>query len=200
VHAIGIGLGSVGALALIGFVAVDRAAPELAAVLIYASGLVAMLGCSAAYHLWRSSGRRELLRRLDHAAIFLMIAGTYTPFTTLYLKGTWAIGLTAFIWGVAAAGIAVKLSTRRALDRLSIAIYLMLGWAGMIALGPLIASVPTPALILLATGGLIYSVGVVFHVWESLPFQNAVWHGFVVAAAATHYAAILEGVVLSHAA
>ncbi len=197
VHGVGIGIGGIGALILIALAATYGKDAALPAVIIYAVGLLAMLGCSAAYHLLRSNRRRELLRRLDHAAIFLMIAGTYTPFTTLYLSGAWSIGLTACVWGVAAAGIAAQLSTSSTFDRVSIATYLALGWAGLIALGPLIASMPTSVLVLLAIGGLIYSAGVIFHVWESLAFQNAVWHAFVLVAAAVHYSAVLESVMLA---
>jgi len=199
VHATGVVAGTVGVVVLIVAVAVEGAAAKFAPVLIYSSGLVAMLSGSAAYNVLESSRRRELLRRLDRSAIFLMIAGTYTPFTTMCLSGTWAIGLTAVVWSIACAGIVMTLMQSRAFDRLSIPVYLALGWAAIIALGPLFASLAPLTLALLGAGGLIYSIGVIFHVWESLPYQKAIWHGFVLAAAAVHYAAVVEGVVIARA-
>jgi hemolysin III len=198
VHALGLALGVVGAVALVGL-AVFYGNPLLVApLLIYAAGLVAMLGCSAAYNLLRSSRRRDWLRRFDHAAIFAMIAGTYTPFTILGLKGGWSSGLTILIWSVAAIGIAFKLWQPRRIETISIALYLGLGWIGLIALQPFKAALATSTLALLAAGGLLYSVGVVFHLWRRLPYHNAIWHGFVLAAASIHYLAVLT--VISAAA
>jgi hemolysin III len=199
VHAIGVAVGAVGASALIVAVAIDGRASKLAAISIYAGGLIAMLGCSAAYNVLHTSRWRDLLRRLDQSAIFLMIAGTYTPFTTLCLKGAWALGLTALIWSAAAMGIVLKFLVSHVADHLSVGIYLTLGWAGLIATGPLSASLAPSTLALLTAGGLLYSIGVIFHVWESLPFQKAVWHAFVLVAAAVHYAAVFDGVVIARA-
>jgi hemolysin III len=199
VHAIGLMVAAAGSLVLLVAVAIDGKAAKLTAIIVYTGGLIAMLGCSAAYHVLHSSRRREFLRRLDQSAIFLMIAGTYTPFTTLCLKGAWAIGLTALVWSGAAMGIALKMLAARALDQLSVGIYLALGWAGLIATGPLSTMLAPSTLALLGVGGLVYSIGVIFHVWESLPFQKAVWHGFVLVAATLHYAAVCDGVVIAHA-
>ncbi len=191
VHALGLALGVVGAVALVGL-AVFYGNPVLVVPLfIYAAGLVAMLGCSAAYNLLRSSRRRDWLRRFDHAAIFAMIAGTYTPFTILGLEGGWSSGLTVLIWSVAAIGIALKLWQPRRIETISIALYLGLGWIGLVALQPFRAALDTSTLALLAAGGLLYSVGVVFHLWHRLPYHNAIWHGFVLAAASIHYLAVL---------
>jgi hemolysin III len=142
--------------------------------------------------------RRAWLQRFDHAAIFAMIAGTYTPFTRLLEPG-WAVGLTASVWSVAAAGIAGKLwrpRGGRAIARaLSVLLYLALGWIGLIALRPLTESLAWPTLLLIGIGGAIYSTGVIFHLWRRLPYQNAIWHGFVLAAAGVHYAAVLTTLV-----
>jgi len=192
VHVLGLGLGLPAALGVVVVAALGGAQGQLAPVALYAAGLLAMLGCSAAYHLRRASTRRDWLRRLDHAAIFAMIAGTYTPFT-LKLERAWALGLTSAIWALAAAGIAAKLVRLRP-DRLhgiSVALYLVLGWIGLLALGPFMASLGAPTLALLAAGGALYTAGVVFHLWQRLPYQNAIWHGFVLAAAGVHYAAVL---------
>ena len=191
VHALGLALGVAGAATLVALVVLDGNPALVAPLCVYAAGLVAMLGCSAAYNLLRSSRCRDWLRRFDHAAIFAMIAGTYTPFTTLGLDGGWSSGLTAVIWSVAAVGIALKLWQPRRIETISVALYLGLGWIGLIALGPFRAALATSTLSLLAAGGIVYSLGVVFHLWRGLPYHNAIWHGFVLVAAGIHYLAVL---------
>jgi hemolysin III len=156
-----------------------------------------MFGCSAAYHLGSNTPRKEFLRSLDHAAIFLMIAGTYTPFTTCRLHGVWAIGMTAAVWTGATTGAAMKLMCPRSLKRGSIVAYLALGWMILVGLRPMLALVDALTAILIGVGGLLYSVGVGFHLWRALRFHNAIWHSFVLVAASCHYAAILHGVVLA---
>jgi hemolysin III len=197
VHLIGLIAGLIGAAVLVG-IALQRGQPaELGALVTYAVCLLAMLGCSAAYNLARSPRWREFLCRFDHAAIFAMIAGTYTPFTTLRMEGAWGIGLTTFIWGVAAIGMGLKLWRPRRFEPLFVGIYLALGWTALAVFDPLLAAVGPTTMALLAAGGILYSVGVIFHVWESLPFQRAVWHGFVLAAAVVHYVAVLDEIVAS---
>ena len=195
IHLLGIALGVTGAIAIVVVAAVMRRLDELPPILIYAAGLLAMLGCSAAYNMFRTSRWRDWLRRFDHAAIFAMIAGTYTPFTLLGLKGAWSISLTAVIWAVAGIGIGIKLLKPQRIETVSIALYLALGWIGVVAAGPFMAAFDPVTLSLLAAGGILYSSGVVFHLWHRLPYQNAIWHGFVLAAAAVHYAAVVGVVV-----
>jgi hemolysin III len=173
----------------------DAGLQLLAALSAYAAGLMAMLACSALYNLTAAGPLKRLFRRFDHAAIFAAIAGTYTPFALVAIGGAWGAGLLAFVWTVASAGIAVELLGLRRPNWLMTAAYLLLGWTILAALGPLSAAVSPAGLTLLATGGVLYSVGVAFHLWRSLPFQNAIWHGFVLAAAACHYAAVLREVV-----
>jgi hemolysin III len=200
VHVLGLVAGFAGAIVLLALGAVWGDALDVVALLIYAAGLLAMLVCSALYNLARGSGRRALLRRFDHAAIFAMIAGTYTPFTTLRLEGGWAYGLTAAVWAIALSGMVLKLWKPHVVEKASVPLYLALGWIIVIALNPLIGALELSTLILLAVGGLLYTAGVVFHVWERLPYHNAAWHGFVLAAAAVHYVAILDAVFLSRPA
>jgi len=189
VHALGLALGSGGALALVILAVVEGS--EVAPISIYAAGLVGMLGCSAAYHLLRTYRRRALLRRFDHAAIFAMIAGSYTPFTTLGLDGAWSVTLTIVVWSVAALGIAIKLWQPHRVETISVVLYLALGWMGIVALDPLLHALPTATLVLIGSGGILYSAGVVFHLWRALPYHNAIWHGFVLVAALLHYFAVL---------
>ena len=149
-----------------------------------------MLGCSAVYHVWRSCRRRDWLRRLDHAAIFVMIAGTYTPLV-LRLPQGWALGLTIGVWTAAVVGVVAKLFQPRRIEALSVALYLVLGWVGVIAVEPLLAAIDPATLILLLVGGVVYSAGVVFHLAAHWRYARALWHGSVVIAATIHYAAIM---------
>jgi hemolysin III len=119
-----------------------------------------------------------------------MIAGTYTPFTTLYLTGAWSIGLTSLMWSMAVAGITAKIAFPRRFERFSLFAYLAMGWIGLVAFWPLLANLPAETFVLIAVGGVLYSAGTAFHVWESLPYQNAIWHAFVLAAAVCHYFAV----------
>jgi hemolysin III len=195
VHVAGLAAGGVGGLTLLGLSLGLGRLSQTAAIGVYAACLMAMFVCSAAYNL-ASPRRRPLLRRFDHAAIFLMIAGSYTPFTTQSLTGGWAIGMTATVWLLAAAGMAGKLFLPGLGRGFWVGLYLGLGWIAIIAVKPLLATVSLLALILLLAGGLVYSVGVVVYVRRTLPFRRAIWHGFVIAAAGMQYAAILTGVVL----
>ncbi|TCH98531.1 hemolysin III family protein [Roseococcus sp. SYP-B2431] len=159
---------------------------------LYALGLVAMLGCSAAYNLAAEGRGKRLLRRLDHAAIFVMIAGTYSPVALLGLGGGWGWSVAAFVWAGALAGAGLKLFAPGRFERAAIAAYLLLGWAGIVAIVPLAAALPGLDLALLGAGGLLYSLGVIVHVSRRMPYQNAIWHGFVLAAAACHFVVVLR--------
>ena len=196
VHIVGLTGGALGGLTLLGLSLGFGRLGQAAAVGVYALCLVLMFLASAAYNL-ASPRRRTLLRRLDHAAIFLMIAGSYTPFTTQRLTGAWAWGMTSAVWALAAGAAAGKLFAPGLGRKFWVAIYLALGWIAVIAIKPLLAGVSAVALILLLIGGLVYSLGVIVYLKTDLPYRRAIWHGFVTAAAATHFAAILNGVVLA---
>jgi hemolysin III len=195
VHFVGIVGAVAGVGALLGIALLRGEPAEFTALAIYGGTLLAMLGCSAAYNLVPTERWRELLRRFDHAAIFALIAGTYTPFTALHLEGLWASWLTATIWSAAAIGITLRLWWPYPCEPCFVVLYLALGWIGVVAIGPLASSLGLATVTLMIVGGLLYSTGVIFHAWERLPFQRAVWHGFVVAAAGVHYAAVLIGVI-----
>jgi len=194
VHVLGLGLGVPAAVTVVVLAAFVGSASDVITAALYAAGMVAMLGCSAAYNMLHRHRWRDWLQRFDHAAIFAMIAGTYTPFMRLLEPG-WALGLTASVWGVAGAGIAGKLlrpfGDGTLVRALSVALYLALGWIGLIAIEPFMTSLAWQTLLLIVVGGVIYSAGVVFHLWHRLAYQNAIWHGFVLIAACVHYAAVL---------
>jgi hemolysin III len=155
-----------------------------------------MLGCSTAYNFAKAQ-YRPLLRRLDHAGIFIMIAGSYTPFTTHSLTGGWALWMTVAVWSIAGLGVLGKLFLHGLGRGIWVAMYLALGWMVVVALKPMMAALSPSAMILLAIGGAIYSIGVIFYLMRKLTFRRAIWHGHVLGAAGVHYAAILVGVVLS---
>lgn len=170
----------------------QASAGTVIAVAVYAAGLLAMLGCSAIYNMSSQGERRVLLKRLDHSAIFTMIAGTYTPVAGLGIGGSWGLGLLGLIWTGALGGAALKLWAPARMERASVLLYLLLGWAGVAAFDPLLRSLSTWDLLMLLAGGLIYSLGVLFHLADRLPYHYALWHGCVVAAAACHYLVVLD--------
>jgi hemolysin III len=168
---------------------------QFAAVTIYLAGLLAMIGFSAAYNLWPVSPFKWWLRRLDHSAIYLLIAGTYTAFV-LPMQGNVPAIVLSIIWATALAGVAIKLVWPGRFDRTSVALYLIMGWSGIFAFAPVASALAPRTLALIAVGGVLYSAGVIFHVWRSLRFQNAIWHGFVLAAAFFHYAAVVTSLTV----
>jgi len=197
VHILGIAFGLIAATALVIFTALYASTKEIVSVSIYVVGLLAMLGFSATYNLWPVSPVKWLLRRLDHSAIYILIAATYTPFLARMNDPVMATVLLIGVWSVAIAGIALKMFMPGRFDRLAVGLYLALGWSGVIAYDSLVSSLPTSTLWLVAIGGVVYSLGVIFHAWERLRFQNAIWHSFVLLAAGLHYTAVLDLVLIA---
>lgn len=158
---------------------------------VYCAGLLAMIGFSAAYNLMpHHRPSKQMLRRLDHAAIFIMIAATYTPFAVNRLGYPAGSAILAAIWATATAGVVLKLVYPRRFEYLTLALYLGMGWMVVTVLKPLAQSMAQVDFWLLIGGGLVYSAGVVFYVLDRLPFHKAIWHGFVLAAAILHYSAV----------
>lgn len=197
IHYVGLIAGLVGSVAIVAVAAEHGRPLTTATVAVYGVALVCMIGASGLYNLAEPSPRKEWFRRLDHAAIFLMIAGTYTPVTVVGIGGRWGLGIAIFVWIVAAVGVALKLRYPRRFERLSIALYLALGWTILVGVRPLFQAVPISVIVMLGVGGLLYSVGTVFHLRPSLRYHNAIWHGFVLGAASCHWLAILNGIVLA---
>ena len=196
IHATGISFGLVGAIAII-IVAVDLPSIEITSLVIYILGLVAMLVISAAYNMWPISPTKWILRRFDHSAIYLLIAGTYMPFLAQIKSSVVAVGLGIGVWASALIGMVLKLALPGRFDRMAVVLCLLLGWSGVAAYDSIASALPNAALWLLLTGGALYSVGTVFHVWRRLRFHNAIWHSFVLAAASCHYSAVLTCLALS---
>jgi hemolysin III len=195
VHIVGLTLALVGGGVLLTLAALAGRVTQVVGCSIYAAGVVAMLAFSTAYNFAKPQ-YRPLLRRLDHAGIFLMIAGSYTPFI-INLPGAWGWGMTAAVWSIAGLGALGKLFLVGIDRKFWVAVYLALGWLVVVALKPMIDTVAWYALLLLLAGGVLYSTGVIFYVNKKLKFSRAIWHGHVVAAAAAHWVAVLLGVVLA---
>ena len=155
---------------------------------------MAMLCCSAAYNLSGSRPRREILRHVDHAAIFLLIAGTYTPFTVRMLPEKWSFWMTGVIWASALVGALLKLGCPHRLERVDLALYLALGWVIVVAWKPLLAAIDLETAFLILSGGILYTVGAIFHARHDLRFQNAIWHAFVLAGTGCHFGAVTSAV------
>lgn len=199
VHAVGVLAGLIAVAVLVSLAAGSVGAWEFTSVLIYGGGLLTVLIVSALYNLWPVSPVKWMLRRVDHSAIYLLIAGTYTPFLTQMKAGLTSMSLLIGVWTASIVGIAVKLLWPGRFDRLSIALYLMAGWSGVMAYESIVGLLPATTLWLLAAGGILYTAGVVFHLWESLRFHNAIWHAFVLVAAGCHYGAVLDCMILARA-
>jgi hemolysin III len=190
VHAVGV-VGSLAAgLALLARLRADHGAFDIAVVGIYLAALLTVFALSAGYNLTPPSALKWRLRRFDQAAIFLLIAATYTPLLPFLPESrqTWGLGL--FVWLGCAAGATLKLTFPNRFDRPFILFYLALGWSGVAAAPSFAAALPAGVMALIIAGGILYTAGVLFHLWDELRYQNAVWHTFVVLAAACHFAAV----------
>jgi hemolysin III len=196
IHGLGVvfGLAAVGAL-LVSTVPA-RSPSDLIPVLVYGVALLAVLTISAVYNMWPVSPVKWFLRRFDHAAIYVLIAATYTPFLTRLSDDPVTQFLLGLVWAISIVGIVLKIALPGRFDRLSIGLYLLLGWSGVI-LWDRFLLLPSASLWLLAAGGLLYTAGVIFYVWESLRFQTAIWHAFVLVAAVCHYGAVFHTAVIA---
>jgi hemolysin III len=197
VHIVGICFGLVAATVLIVLTAVYATGFEVAVVSVYVTGLLAMLVLSATYNLLPVSRAKWVLRRFDHSAIYVLIAATYTPFIMALKESYLALVLLIGVWCVAIGGVVLKLALPGRYDRLAVGLYLALGWSGVMLYDAVVKAVPPLALWFVVAGGVLYSFGVIFHAWQRLRFQNAIWHGFVLLGAACHYTAILDLIILT---
>lgn len=203
-HAVTHGVGAFAAIAglavLVAKAALYGSALHVVAVSVFGASLVLMYSASTLFHSIPLPRTKQVLRVIDHCCIYILIAGSYTPFTLLTLQGAWGWSLFGVVWGLAAVGIVFKIFTTGRFEKLSLGIYLGMGWCALVAVKPLLATLPAGGLWLLLAGGLSYSFGVIFYVWERLPYHHAIWHGFVLAGSVLHYFAILLYVLPSGAA
>jgi hemolysin III len=194
-HGFGLALSVVGLIVLIIAAAAVGGVREIASCAIYGITLILVYMTSTLYHGATRVESKLFLRTLDHIAIFLLIAGTYTPFVLIALRGAWGWGLFALVWSLAAFGVFAELSTLKRVRGLMLALYIAMGWVGLIAIGPLVAALPRGGLILVFGGGVSYTLGVVFYSWTSLRYHHAVWHLFVLGGSVLQYLSVLWYVI-----
>jgi hemolysin III len=193
-HGIGAVMAIAGLAALVAKAAVWGGVKHIVAGAIFGSSLVMMYTASTLFHAIPHPAlpnTKHVLRVLDHCLIYVLIAGTYTPYEFVTLHGAWGWGLFYVTWGLAVVGIAFKVFTTGRFEAVSLVLYLAMGWCGLAALGPLVERLPAGGLWLLLAGGLCYSFGVIFYLWERLRYHHAIWHGFVLAGSVCHYFSVL---------
>ncbi len=195
-HGVGLGMSIAGLALLVTVAAMNGDTVHVVSAAIYGATLVILFGASTVYHSMTRPMARRVLRVVDHSAIYLLIAGTYTPFTLITLSGTlgWALFFT--VWSMALIGVLYKIFWFGRLKALSMALYLIMGWSIVVAIKPLLEALDIGGIVLLVTGGVLYTVGVIFYGWEKLFFNHAIWHFFVLAAAVCQYLAILLYVMM----
>lgn len=197
VHIVGVSAAVIGAPVLLAFTMRWHGASSVTlASTIYALTLIAMLTLSAAYHLSDEPRRRALLRRGDHAAIFAKIAGTFTPIIVLH-GGPGSLGVLTMLWFGAIAGMLIRLFQPPGWDRVAVSLYLALSWGTVVFVLPMLMGLSPTGFRLVLAGGLLYTFGVIFHLWETLPYQNAIWHALVLIATALCFLAIVVEISLA---
>jgi hemolysin III len=189
-HAAGAGLSVVGLVLMVVNASRYGDAWQVVSTAIFGATLILLYTSSTLYHSARRERSQVLLQKFDHAAIFLLIAGTYTPFVLVTLRGPWGWSLFGIVWGLAVVGVALKFWFAGRFKVVSTLIYIGMGWLVMIALKPLMAALPVGGLRLLIAGGLCYTGGAVFYLWRRLPFNHAIWHLFVLGGSVCHWAAV----------
>lgn len=190
-HAVGISA-SISGLVMLIIVASRYSGPlTMTSFTIYGGTLFLVFTASALYNIIRRGTVKKVLRLLDHSAIYLLIAGTYTPVALNSIIGPWGWSLFGVVWGLALTGIVLKLVFPGCLENISIGLYLATGWAGLVAIEPLAANLHWAALVLFGIGGVFFTAGVCFHLWTSLRYHNVIWHIFVLAGAMCHYFSVI---------
>lgn len=190
-HAIGVTLALTGLAVLVILASLHHSIRQLVSYSIYGVSLVLLYSASTAYHGVRMPRVKRVLRTLDHATIYLLIAGTYTPFALISLRGAWGWSLLGIIWALAASGIVFKIFFIGRFPRSSVVIYLGMGWLALVAVRQLFTHLPPAGLVLLFAGGLCYTLGVLFFAFDYKRFHHAIWHLFVLAGSICHFFAVL---------
>ena len=195
-HGVGLILSIAGFAVLLSLAVMRGSAWHIVSCAVYGSTLICLYTASTLYHGSRSRRLKRILRVCDHSAIFLLIAGTYTPFLLVNLRGAWGWSLLGVVWGLAMAGILVKVWFVEHFSVLSTAVYVLMGWLALVAIKPMLLRIPLSGLLWLLAGGVLYTVGVVFFAWKKIPYNHTIWHGFVIAGSTCHYFAVLCSVIL----
>jgi len=194
-HGLGALMSVLGLIVLV-FLAARRAdAWTVVSVSLFSASLILLYSVSTFYHGFPSAQVKNIFRKLDHAAIYFLIAGTYTPFVLVNLRGPWGWTLFGLVWGLGCLGILFEVLLRRPPKWLSLGFYLALSWLIAIAVKPLLQAVPEKALLYLLLGGIAYTLGTVFYAWKKLPYHHAVWHLFVLLGSTMHFFAVYFAVI-----
>ncbi len=191
-HGSGLAASLVGLPLLVWVASVQGDVRQIVACSIFATTLVILYAASTIYHALPTSRAKRVLRVIDHVAIYLLIAGSYTPFTLGVLRGAWGWTLFGLVWALAALGVLHKTLLGFRFPRLSTLMYLGMGWLAVVAIGPLARALPPAGLAWLLAGGLCYTVGVGLYARDHLPYRHTLWHLFVVAGSGCHYAAVFQ--------
>ncbi|HET7535444.1 MAG TPA: hemolysin III family protein [Candidatus Didemnitutus sp.] len=194
-HGVGAALGVAGLVLLVVWSARFGDAWHVTSSAIFGTTLVLLYTTSTLYHSFRGERVKTLLRKFDHAAIFLLIAGTYTPFMLVTLRGAWGWSLFGVVWGLAVVGVALKFWFAGRFRVVSTIVYLAMGWLVLLAFKPLVAALPRAGLVWLFAGGACYSAGTIFYLWKKLPYHHAVWHVWVLAGSVCHWIAVFGSVI-----
>lgn len=195
-HGAGIALSIAALVLLVVFSAIYGDAWKVTASAVYGASMIVLYTASTLYHSFSKTKAAGKLNMFDHISIYYLIAGTYTPFVLVNMRGGWGWSIFGVIWACAITGTILKLIYGNRFRKISTILYLCMGWMIVIAFYPFIKNVETGGLILTLLGGLSYSIGVIFYKWKKLPFNHAVWHLFVLAGSILHFFAILFYVVL----
>ena len=190
-HGVGVGLSIAGLVILVVLAVQQGDAWHIVSFSIYGTSLVLLYMASTLYHSFQDARIKELLRIFDHVAIYVLIAGTYTPFMLVNLRGPWGWSMFGLIWGLALIGIVFKLFFTGRFERLSLLVYLGMGWLGLVAAKQMWLEVPLGGLLWLGAGGVLYSLGVIFYRWRWFRYHHAIWHLFVLGGSICHYFAVL---------
>lgn len=194
-HGLGALLSVGGLVTLVVMASLYGDAWQIVSASIFGASLVSLYSASTLYHAIQHPKIRAAMQRFDHIAILYLIAGTYTPFTLVTLRGPWGWSLFGVIWGLTLVGTVVHLTRLRRYHALMVGLYLVMGWSVVVAMGPLIAALPTTGISLLVAGGLSYTLGVVFYASHRLPFNHAIWHLFVLGGSVLHFLTVLWFVI-----
>jgi hemolysin III len=190
-HGVGLALSVIGLGVLIVLACLYGSALHIASCSVYGATLVMLYTASTLYHSFRSPRIKHIFKIIDHCAIYLLIAGTYTPFTLVMLRGGWGWSLFGIIWMLCFVGIIFKLFFVNKFQIISTIVYVLMGWLAIVAIKPMVQMIPAGCILWLVAGGLFYTIGVLFFAWHKIPYNHAIWHVFVVAGSVCHFFAVM---------
>lgn len=198
-HTLSHGLGflgaAIGSIVLLALTFKHSSILDIVGVSVFGITLTLLYAVSTLYHVLPVSGSKRVLQKLDHAAIYLLISGTYTPFILIKMQTTMGWALLALVWALAVIGIGQEFLRNSPTRKISLGLYLVMGWLAVFALKPLLDTVEPTGVLLLVLGGVTYSLGIIFYAWNRLPYNHAVWHGFVLGGSALHFASVIGFVI-----